>query len=92
MAAVLDLTSAEPSLIIKWGGMPASWRWRGHMYELAAIHAEWADESGCVWYRVESLEGTVFLLGHTARGWVSACLSRGRARVAGPAPSDLRTS
>lgn len=74
MAAILDITraAAEPSLIIKWGGLPASWRWRGHMYDVAVLHAQWEDESGRAWYRVESQEGLFFLLGRDRDGWVAA--------------------
>ncbi len=74
MAALLDITRAttEPSLIIKWGGLPAAWRWRGRMYELAVLHTQWQDEAGHDWYRVESTEGQIFLLSLQAKGWVAA--------------------
>ncbi|HYG60136.1 MAG TPA: hypothetical protein VD902_18875 [Symbiobacteriaceae bacterium] len=74
MAVVLDMTraAAEPSLIIKWGGLPASWRWRGHMYDAAVVHTSWEDEAGREWHRVESEEGLTFLLGRDRNGWVAA--------------------
>lgn len=74
MAAVLDMTraAAEPSLIIKWGGEPSAWRWRGRLYEVAAVLARWADHAGREWYRVESEEGLTFLLGHDRDGWVAS--------------------
>ena len=64
MAVLLDMTraAAEESLIIKWGGLPASFRWRGRMYDVAELHAEWEDHAGRTWYRVESEEGHMFLL------------------------------
>lgn len=73
-ALLLDITraAAEPSLIIKWGGMPSSWRWRGRLYDVAAIHAQWEDPSGREWFRVESEEGQIFVLGRDRDGWVAA--------------------
>lgn len=74
---VLDLmrSTQEPSLIIKWGGMPASWRWRGRLYDLAMLHAQWTDDCGHDWYRVESEEGLVFLLGRSRDGWTATLWS-----------------
>ncbi len=74
MAVILNLTAttAEPTLVIKWLGMPATWRWRGRMYNAAVIHAHWEDESGRSWYRVESEEGLIFLLGRDRDGWTAA--------------------
>ncbi|HWI60514.1 MAG TPA: hypothetical protein VNT75_01605 [Symbiobacteriaceae bacterium] len=75
MAALLcDITraAAEPSLVIKWSGEPDSWRWRGRLYDVAAIHAWWEDQAGTEWYRVESTDGAIFLLGRDRDGWVAA--------------------
>lgn len=74
MAVLLDMTraAAEESLIIKWGGLPASFRWRGRMYDVAELHAEWEDHAGRTWYRVESEEGLLFLLGRDTNSWVAA--------------------
>lgn len=74
MPAVVKLTRtlAEPSLIIRWGGMPAAWRWRGRMHDLAVLHSHWEDEEGREWYRVESTGGQVFLLGRESSGWTAA--------------------
>jgi hypothetical protein len=74
MAALLALAAAEPSIIIKWNGMPASWRYGGRLYDAATIDAEWEDQAGRSWYRVESEEGLPFLLGRDANGWVAAPL------------------
>lgn len=73
-ALLLDITraAAEPSLIIKWGGLPSSWRWRGRLYDVAEIHAQWEDEAGRAWFRVESMEGLIFLLGRDRDGWVAS--------------------
>lgn len=74
MALLLNLTrtAAEPSLIIKWGGLPSAWRWRGRMHDLAVLHTQWEDDAGRQWYRVESTEGLIFLLGRQPGGWVAA--------------------
>lgn len=74
MAAILDLTRAamEPSIIIRWGGLPSVWRWRGTAYELAALHSQWKDRNGTAWYRVESRGGQIFLLSYGSAGWSAA--------------------
>lgn len=74
MAALLEITrtAAEPSLIIKWSGQPASFRWRGRLYDVASICTRWDDPSGREWFRVESEEGSIFLLGRDRDGWVAA--------------------
>ncbi|MFZ5826592.1 MAG: hypothetical protein ACOY94_20050 [Bacillota bacterium] len=84
MAALLDISrrTAEPSLVIKWNGMPASFRWRGEMHETAVLHTWWEDGQGRTWYRVESTEGRLFLLGSGRDGWLAAPL------LSGPAPAS----
>lgn len=79
MAALLDISrqSAEQSLVIKYNGMPASFRWRGTMHETAVLHTSWEDGAGRTWYRVESAEGRFFLLGCGRDGWTAAPLSGG---------------
>lgn len=87
MAMLLHLTriAHEPTLVFKWGGMPSAWRWRGRFYDLALLHASWQDPSGKQWYRVESREGLVFLLGRDGSGWVAALWRRaGRAESGAP--------
>jgi hypothetical protein len=87
MAVLLDITrtNAEPSLIIKEGGRPAVWRWGGRYHDLAFLHAEWEDEEGRCWYRVESREALTFLLGRDRDGWVAALWPAAPAK-----PSALR--
>lgn len=73
MAAVLDLSraAAEQSLVFMWNGMPAAWRWRGRLYDTAVMHATWEDGQGRTWYRAESEEGLIFLLGRDLTGWTA---------------------
>lgn len=83
--AILQLTrtAAEPTLIIKYGGLPASWRWRERLYRLAVLHAQWEDPAGVEWYRVESEEGLIFLLGRSTTGWMAALWPAAVPRIAG---------
>ncbi|MFZ5815062.1 MAG: hypothetical protein ACOY93_07130 [Bacillota bacterium] len=87
MAVLLDLCrrTAEPSLVIKWNGMPASFRWRGEMHETAVLHSWWEDGAGRQWYRVESVEGRLFLLGCGRDGWTAAPLPGGAGPASGQA-------
>lgn len=87
MAALLSFCrqTAEQSLVIKQNGMPASFRWRGRMHETAVLHTWWEDGSGSTWYRVESTEGSLFLLGCGYDGWTAAPLPGGRAPLGGRA-------
>jgi hypothetical protein len=62
---------SERCLVIRDGGMPTAWRWGGQIYDLAHLHAQWADEKGGLWYRLESTEGELFLLGRDREGWVA---------------------
>lgn len=73
MATVLHLLKgrAEPTIVIKWSGVPAVWRWQGRVFDLALLHAHWVDEQGHDWYRVESTEGLIFLLGRGSSGWTA---------------------
>jgi|GEM_PF-4823390 len=77
MAILLDFhrRQAEPSLVIMYSGMPASWQWHGRLHEAALLHASWEDRSGRTWYRAESTEGRLFLLGRDRDGWTVAPLS-----------------
>lgn len=81
MAALLAIhrQNAEQSLVIKYNGLPASFRWQGRMHETAHLHSWWDDEAGHTWYRVESTEGRFFLLGCGYHGWTAAPLAGGRA-------------
>jgi hypothetical protein len=79
MAVLLDLCrrQTEPSLVIKYNGMPACFRWRGELYEIAILHSWWDDGAGQTWYRVEVVGGMLFLLGCGHDGWTAAPLPGG---------------
>lgn len=76
MAVLLDMwrQRAEQSLVIKYNGMPASFRWGGRMHDTAVLHSWWEDGQGRTWYRVETTEGRFFLLGCGYDGWMAAPL------------------
>ncbi len=76
MAILLDFhrSQAEPSLVIMDSGMPASWQWQEHFFDAAIFHAWWEDGEGRTWYRVETSQGRLFLLGRDRNGWTAAPL------------------